>query len=58
MKSYKHINLYPSDIFPTCYRLVLSEKVYVWFDLGEDFIEAGTLIPGVIQVLKNPIFNP
>lgn len=58
MKSYKHINLYPSDLFATCYRLVLSEKVYIWFDLGEDLIEAGTLSPAGIQVLKNPIFNP
>lgn len=56
MKSYKHINLYPSDIFPTCYRLVLSEKVYIWFDLDEDLIEAGTLGPVGIQVLKNPYF--
>lgn len=56
MKSYKHINLYPSDIFPTGYRLVLSEKVYLWIVLDQDYIEAETLRPVVIPVLKNPLF--
>lgn len=58
MKSYKHINLYPSKIIATCYRLVLNEKIYIWFDLGKDLIETKTLSPANIQVLKNPIFNP
>lgn len=58
MKSYKHINLYPSELFATCYRLVLSEKVYLWIDLNEELIEAGTLGLAAIQVIKNPIFNP
>lgn len=58
MKSYNLINLYPSGMFATCYRLVLSEKVYIWIDLDEDYVAVSTLSPGDIPVLKNPIFNP
>lgn len=45
-------------MFATCYRLVLSEKVYIWIDLDEDYVAVSTLSPGDIPVLKNPIFNP
>ena len=58
MKSYKHINLYPSRQFKNCYHLVLCEKSYIWIDLEEGVITGGTFNNNICCVLEKCIFNP